>query len=376
MLIDLIKFRQELHKHPELSGEEKETAKLITSELEECQPTAIIREVGGHGVLASFKYGKRGPVILFRCELDALPIQESNTFAHRSRKKGISHKCGHDGHMAILIGVARSLNSLNLKNGTVHLLFQPAEETGKGAQLVLDDSKFPSTAIDYVFALHNLPGYPMHHILTFEPWFTATVQSMDIQLKGKTAHAAEPEMGINPAYVVANIINEFKTLEQPEPIDKDFALITIVHIKVGEKDYGISPASGELHLTLRTWSTVRMESLKKDIERSLKNFCAEHLVSCQFEYLEYFPAVKNDPACCDQIKQAASKSNLELLSLSHPLRFGEDFGWYSQNYKSAMFGIGTGIDTPALHQNDYDFPDEIIPTGITMFTSIIKQILA
>jgi amidohydrolase len=373
--LDLIKFRRTLHSRPELSGKEKETAKIICTELDKLYPSAIITDLGGHGILAIYEFNSKGPGILLRCELDALPIDELNSFQHKSIYNNRSHKCGHDGHMAILMGVAELLSDKKYSRGRVLLLFQPAEETGRGAQSVLDDQKFPSKQFEFAFALHNLPGYPMHQILLSGPWFNATVLSMNIQFMGKTAHASEPEMGNNPSYVIANLIHEFKKLEHPDPNEEEFALVTIVHTKVGEKDYGISPAVGELHLTLRTWATERMESLKIDIEKAIERNSTPQNISYQFEYLEYFPAVKNDPECGELIIKASERAKLDFKKLFHPLRFGEDFAWFSQNYKSAMFGLGAGIYTPALHQDDYDFPDEIIESGISMFLEIIDQIL-
>lgn len=161
----LVRLRKELHQHPEVSGKEIETSRRILSFLENYQPAELITELGTTGVMAIYKGKKAGKTVLFRCELDALPTEETNDFEHRSLNNGVSHKCGHDGHMAILCGLAAELHQNKPKSGTVVLLFQPAEEDGSGAQKVLLDPKFATIQPDYVFALHNLPGFPRHQIV-------------------------------------------------------------------------------------------------------------------------------------------------------------------------------------------------------------------
>jgi amidohydrolase len=156
----LILLRKELHKNPEVSGKELQTSKRIISFLEKQAPDEIITEIGGAGIAAIYKSKEAGKTVLFRCELDALPIEEINSFEHRSLINGVSHKCGHDGHMAILCGLASELSQNRPETGTIILLFQPAEEDGSGAQKVFSDTKFASLKPDYVFALHNLPGFP------------------------------------------------------------------------------------------------------------------------------------------------------------------------------------------------------------------------
>lgn len=186
----LVTLRQWLHTHPEISGEEKNTAAYLVGLLQSLNPDFIKEKIGGEGILVLFDSGKPGPVLLFRSELDALPIQETNDFAHRSLANGISHKCGHDGHATILYGLAEKLARQWPLSGKVCLLFQPAEETGEGAERVVADSIFRNIKPDYVFALHNLPGYETGAIVIKEGLFSAAVNSIVIKLKGKTAHAA------------------------------------------------------------------------------------------------------------------------------------------------------------------------------------------
>ena len=159
--IDLKAFRRDLHAHPEISGEEKETAKRVLAVLNTLKPDALLTEVGGTGILATFGTDEKGPQVMVRCELDALPIQEVNTFGHKSVNKGVSHKCGHDGHATILTGLAEKLAAKRPAKGRVHLLYQPAEENGAGAAAVLKDPRMQDKHFDLVLALHNLPGYKL-----------------------------------------------------------------------------------------------------------------------------------------------------------------------------------------------------------------------
>lgn len=200
MTIELIKsLRKKLHKHPELSGQEAETAGRIKRFIKKYDDAKIIENIGGHGLAVIYEFSSTGPTIVIRCELDALPIEEINNFEYRSRIKKVSHKCGHDGHMAILTGLTFWLKKQNFNNGKVILLFQPAEEKGTGAFAVINDSKFSDINPDYIFALHNIPGEPLHSIVMLDGNFSSTVQSVAIQLEGEESHSAQPEQGINPA---------------------------------------------------------------------------------------------------------------------------------------------------------------------------------
>lgn len=375
MVNKLISLRKDLHKHPEVSGNEKETANRIRKFLQENTSAKLIDDLGGHGLAAVFNFPKEGPTVMFRCELDALPIPEINDFEHKSVFSKISHKCGHDGHMAILAGIASWLNTQDFKKGRVTLLFQPAEETGQGAAAILQDPKFEELESDYTFALHNIPGAELHKIITVKDNFSASVQSLAIFLKGKESHASEPEKGINPARAVSQLIEEFSNLNEPDLSKKNFALLTPVHINMGQAAYGISAGEAELHYTLRTWSEEEMASLKERLFRLTENITGKENLKYSYKIFDQFPATKNHAFCNTLIRKAAKLNGMKTEERSTPFKFGEDFGWFSQKGKAAMFGLGAGIDSPALHNPDYDFPDEILETGIKIFQSIISEIL-
>jgi amidohydrolase len=374
-LKELIQLRQELHKHPEVSGNEYKTAQRIFDFLSKYKPNQVIKNLGGVGILAIYKGKEDGKSILFRCELDALPIQEINEFDYKSLYEGVSHKCGHDGHMAILCGMVKTLHENPLEKGTVMLLFQPAEEDGNGAKRVINDSNFAAIKPDFAFALHNLPGYKKHQIVIKENTFTCAVNSMIIQLEGKTSHAGEPENGINPALAIAEITTFFNSKINTDVASKNYCLITPIHINMGEKAYGVSAGYGEIHFTVRSNSNSQMRIIESDLEENVKEIASKFNLKTKIDWTQSFQANENNVEAVNFIRKSASILNLDTLEKELPFTFGEDFGLFTQNFKGAMLGLGSGENTPALHNPDYDFPDEIIQTGVQLFHQITKEIL-
>jgi len=372
---ELINLRKELHENPELSGFEYNTAQRIKKFVEKHHPTSVIENIGGAGIAVIYDFPKKGKSITIRCELDALPIEEENQFSYRSNKKDVSHKCGHDGHMTIVAGLSLWLKNQIFESGRIVLLFQPAEETGTGAYQVIQDEKFEKIKTDYYFALHNIPKEPLHNIIIMDKGFSAEVESLIIKIQGKESHAAEPENGINPALGISYIISEMSKLNISNPNGDDFTVLTPVHINMGQKSYGVSPANGELHYTIRAWSNEKMKALKSQIKTLVESTCLSHQLKYEMEWLEHFPASINDKESNTYILKSAQENKFKIIERPYPFKFGEDFGWFSREYKAAMFGLGAGVNSPALHNADYDFPDEIIETGITMFKSIILNIM-
>ena len=372
---DIIALRHELHSKPEVSNSEYQTAEIIKQYIQQYNPTEIIEGIGGAGLAAIYQYSDTGKTIVIRCELDALPIQEQNEMSYRSTNEGVSHKCGHDGHMAIVSSLAKWLDLADFNTGKVILLYQPAEENGQGAERVLQDIRYSELQADYVFALHNLPKEPMHQILLMNKGFSAEVQSLIVRLTGKESHAAEPENGINPTLAVSQITAQLADLNVPYPEEDTFAVLTPVHINVGQPSYGISPGTGEIHYTIRTWNKGEMQLLKSKILKSIAEISEQYKLQHDVEWLEYFPASINDRDSNELVRKAAIVNDFNITEKNYPFKFGEDFGWYSDHYKTSIFGLGAGMNTPALHNADYDFPDELIATGSTMFKAIIRNAL-
>ncbi len=299
-----------------------------------------------------------------------------NDFSHKSIFEGVSHKCGHDGHIAILCALAVKLSQNPPKLGNIILLFQPAEETGEGALAVSKDANFQNLKVDYAFALHNIPGERLGEIIIKDGTFSCAVNSIKIELTGKTSHAAEPQNGINPANAIANIVKEYSKFNQPNISEKQFCIVTPVHIMMGEKAYGVSAGQAELHFTLRSDKNAAMKKLMETLETTANNIADAENLKINISWSQEFMANENDPICADVVRNAANSLNYNLQEKQFPFSWGEDFGLITQKIPGAMFGIGAGENCPALHNPDYDFPDELIEIGSKMFYEIWNQINA
>jgi amidohydrolase len=370
----IVELRHELHQNPELSDSEFITAERITGFLAHYNPTELIRGIGGNGIACIFKGKEEGPSVLFRCDMDALPIDEENDFEYKSQEKGVSHACGHDGHMAIMVGLADLFSKNPPKKGQLVLLFQPSEENGQGASRVLNDEKFKKLKIDYVFALHNLPGFPKGEIILREKVFTSASKGIIIKLTGKTSHAAEPENGVSPAIAMSNIVKELTFLPNENRFS-DFTLVTVIYARLGEVAFGTSPGNAEIMATLRSYSNEDMQILTERAQVIAKENAFRYNLKFDINFTEEFPAMMNHAESVKDIELAAKSSNINFRYLPEPFRWSEDFAHYTQKFPGALFGLGSGEKHPQLHSLDYDFPDNIIEKGVKIFYEIYSLIV-
>jgi len=371
---NLIKLRKYLHQNPEVSGKEEATQKTILKFLEHLKPTKIIKNIGGFGIAYIFDSEKEGPTLLIRADTDALPINEINSIEHISKNNGVAHLCGHDGHTTILCGLAEIVNGEPPESGKLVLLFQPAEETGEGAISVIEDVKFDEIQPDFSFGLHNLPGFEKNTVFCKTEAFSSASTGAIIKLKGLSSHAAYPEDGNNPDICIADLIKEYNSIPSNFNFE-DFVLVTIIHIKLGEIAFGTTPGDAVIMLTIRSFLNKDMDLLKNHINDITEQTCKKHSIDYTINLTEDFPATLNDTSCFKIVEETAIKSKIKFETLKSPFRWSEDFGHFSNISKSAFFGIGSGVDHPQLHNENYDFPDEIIEVGIKMFYGIYKKIL-
>jgi amidohydrolase len=371
----LTSFRHELHRHPENSGEEKETSDRVISFLEQYRPDTIIRNLGGYGLAAIYSGRENGPTVLIRCELDGLPITEIGQAPHRSTYPGKGHLCGHDGHMTMVAGLATLLHRTRPASGRVILLFQPAEETGAGAKAVINDPKFIELTPDYSFSLHNLPGQALHEVGIKEGPFNCASQGLWITLEGKTSHASHPEDGISPAAAMCDLITAFKALPDNPEFTDGFALVTVVHARLGEEAFGITPGFAKVMVTLRSETDNVMALLQEESEILIKNVEKKYGLKVAFGYEDIFAASINAPDAVEILNTAFTDENIARKQMTSPMRWSEDFGQFGKVSKSAMFTLGSGLDQPQLHNPDFDFPDELIETGTKIFHRVIRNIL-
>lgn len=369
----LLELRRRLHSLPELSGGEAATSALIRDFLKGHQPDRMVEDLGGHGLAAIFRGEKEGPTVLLRCELDAVPVWESDR-PHQSTADGVAHACGHDGHMAILCGMARQLAQRRPESGRVVLLFQPAEETGAGAAAVSADPRFADIRPDWAFALHNLPGYPFGQIVMKSGPMACASQGLMAMLGGKPAHAAWPETGCSPALALGRIVT---ALDAENHVDSEegFAQATIVHARLGEEVFGTTPAEGVVMATLRSDSEAGMEALVARAREIVQREAEASGLTWAIEWRDIFPATINDKDACDHLQGAAREADVACRILEEPMRASEDFGHFTSLTPGVLFGLGSGENHPALHTRTYDFPDDLLDVGLRLWRALIDRLL-
>jgi amidohydrolase len=381
---EITAFRRELHSRPELSECETWTAKTIAVRLAKARPDKIVERLGTMqtGICAVFDSAQPGPTLLIRAELDALPIQESNTFDHRSTTSGVSHKCGHDGHMATLVAVADGLCDKPITAGRVYLLFQPAEETGTGAAAVIADKRFKAlTPPDFVYAFHNVPKYPFGRVLVRDGTFAQASVGFIVKYRGKTSHSSYPEHGINPSRAVTELIMAVNSLDT-RLADQVVAPVlgTISYAQLGDANlglnFGTTPGEASVAGVIRAQRTDDLTQVRAHLTDVALRLAAESGLSHDLTWHEAFAATVSSEECVDTIECAAGDAALTVERLQSPFRWSEDFGYFTEAYNGAFFGLGSGVEQPQLHDDGYDYPDELIDIGAKLYRAIIDRHLA
>ena len=363
-------FRRDLHRHPEVSGTEARTASRVASALSVIGGWEVRGGIGGHGVLATRVIDPSGPALLLRADMDALPIQEEgDDRPHRSVHDGVAHLCGHDGHTTMLLAAAERIAEDPPSTGTVHLIFQPAEETGQGARAILADDGFPS-GIDRAVALHNIPGVQRGTVVVGPGSFTHAVRSTVYTLIGRTAHAGESANGLHPGPAAGRLLQVLGR-EASGP----GRAVTVVHAVVGDAAYGTAPGRAEVHVTARSTDDADLDALEEELDTTVRTICREAGLSLDLQRREHFAACHNDPDVVEAIRRAARAAGAPVEERRDPFRWGEDFGFFTQHIPGALFGLGAGIDHPSLHTGTYDFPDDLIDPGARILHAIVHETL-
>lgn len=374
-VIELQAFRHELHRHPEVSGEEQETARRVVEALQPLAPSRIVTDLGGHGVAAVFDSGLTGPTLLIRAELDALPIEEKSAADHRSTIPGKGHLCGHDGHSTILLALARGLSRQAVGKGRVVLLWQPAEEDGSGAAAVLADPRFQEIRPDFAYSLHNMPGLAFGTVALKSGPVNCASRGMKIRLSGKTAHASQPETGISPMAAMSRLMPELTALSHGAPPSTDFTLATVTHAALGEPAFGIAPGDAEIWVTLRTLVDDRMADLCERAETLVTEAVRPAGLQHSISYHDIFFHCENAQETVDHLEAALQAEGIRFDEGNLPMRASEDFGRLRAVCPSAMFFLGAGENHPALHNPDYDYPDDLTAIGARIFMAVIRKAL-
>ena len=373
-VIELTAWRRKLHAMPEVSGEEVATAAEVQGFLADTKPDRIVTGLGGTGVAVVYDSGLAGPTVLFRAELDALPIEEIGTPDYRSKIPGKGHMCGHDGHMTMLAALGRQFGREKPKHGRVILMFQPAEETGAGAAAVIADEKFQGLIPDYSFSLHNMPGLPLGRVWLKQGIVNCASRGLKVVLTGRTAHASMPETGISPVPAVAALMPALTALSEGSIETGDMLLATVTHASVGEPAFGIAPGRAEVWVTLRTMTDGQMEALMARAETLVREIAAAGSLEYAMDYHDIFGQCENDAQATEMLRAAMEAEGVPH-DAGETMRGSEDFGRFATVSKSAMFFLGAGENMPNLHNPNYDFPDDLIPIGTKIFMRVARDIL-
>lgn len=367
-------LRNKFHQLAEPSGLEKGTASLICEELEKYKPCKIHTFHDSYSVLAEWRFSDDSRTVLIRGDIDAVKVKETLSLPYASFREDVSHKCGHDGHIVILLEVARKLSEMHLPFGRVLLFFQAEEESGQGACKLLQQSILSQFDIVRIYGFHNIPGFPINSIICREESFTCSVISCDIAIEGKSAHAAEPENGISPIPAAFQLLESVDRFNQPDLEQEDYCLVTPIEVHLGEKAYGVAAGSGVIRLTIRTNNEKRLIFIKHSIEQLISSIETQTSgLIMSIDWLEHFVSVRNNTSAVSEITSASKELGLQYLIKQTPFTWGEDFGFLTQKYSGAMFGIGAGEAHPPLHNSNYDFPDEIGPVAVALLCRLIHN---
>lgn len=360
-----IALRHTLHDNPELSGEEVITKKLLMDFISENTTMEVFDR--GRWFYAVHHEGDDLETIAFRADFDAIMDSEGCAF----------HGCGHDGHSATLAGFALTLEGEKLDKNIV-LLFQFGEENGSGALECREI--FNEVKIDRIYGQHNMPGYKANTIFVKKGTMMYASKGMSIMLTGKQSHASQPENGVNPAYLIGELIRFVKPLSKDYGYNDyelanltDVTLATIVNLQLGEKAFGVSPAYGEINLTIRSAKKEDLKMLEESLEDFVRRRCEKYGMTYEIEFFDVFPVTSNDEELVDRFIETIEPSEFELVVMDDALRGSEDFGWYGEIKPAMFFFIGSGEDFPSIHTEDYEFQDELIETGVDVFNLIARS---
>jgi hippurate hydrolase len=374
---DLVAIRHKLHSHPELSYQEVATAELVATKLEGWGYT-VTRKIGGEGLVAQLRCGSGKRNIGLRADMDALPIHEENEFAHRSQTTGVMHACGHDGHTTMLLGAAAQLARTKNFNGTVNLIFQPAEEAGfdSGAQRMMKDGLFERFPCDAVYGLHNTPGLAVGKFGFRSGAFMAACDTVIITIHGKSGHAARPHLAVDPVVMAGSLIMALQTVVSRNIDPTQTAVVTIGVLRSGNVA-NVIPDTARLELSVRSFSPQVRKLLRERIENLAHQQCGSYGGTAEIVYKEGYPVLVNSG---DETTFAADVARelfgAEQVIEPYELIAGsEDFAYFLQQKPGCFFRLGNGA-TQAVHNSRYDFNDDSILIGAAFWTRLVEKFLA
>ncbi len=381
----MVALRRDIHAHPELSFEERRTAELVAGKLGEWG-IPVHRGLGGTGVVGVLRSGTSPRALGLRADMDALPLQEFNSFAHASRHAGKMHACGHDGHTAMLLAAAQHLAATRNFDGTVYLIFQPAEEGGAGAREMMRDGLFDKFPMEAVFGMHNWPGMPAGSFALSPGPVMASSNEFRITIRGKGGHAALPHNAVDPVLVACQMVQAFQTIvsRNLKPIDAGVISVTMIH---AGKASNVIADSCELQGTVRTFTLEVLDLIEARMREVAQGTCAAFGARCDFEFERSYPPTVNAAREVEFARRVmAGIVGEDQVLTQEPTMGAEDFAYMLQAKPGAYCFIGNGDGMHremghgggpcALHNPSYDFNDSLIPLGATYWVRLAETWLA
>lgn len=379
-------IRRDIHAHPEVGYEVHRTSDLVASKLEQWGLT-VTRGIGRTGLVATLKRGTSARSIGLRADMDALPMQESNDFAHRSTVAGAMHACGHDGHTAMLLGAAQYLASNPDFDGTVHFIFQPAEEAGAGAQAMIEDGLFERFPVDAVFGVHNWPGIPEGHFGVRPGPIMASTSIFKITLRGAGCHGAMPHMGRDPLFTAAQLVTALQSIlsRNKNPIDAAAMSVTQIH---GGEAFNVVPTDAWIGGTVRTFSDETLDLIESRMRAIVSATALAYDCESEISFDRNYPPTVNDVAqtafAVDVMREVVGDDKVNAAV--DPTMAAEDFSFMLRARPGcyAFLGNGMGDHRTAghgagpclLHNASYDFNDALLPVGARYFVRLAQRFLA
>ena len=375
-------LRRDIHAHPELCFKEQRTSDVIAQALTDWG-IPVHRGLGTTGVVGIIKNGTSSRAVGLRADIDALPMQEGNTFAHASQHAGKMHACGHDGHTAMLLAAAKHLSKHRNFDGTVYLVFQPAEEGGGGAREMIKDGLFTLFPMEAMFGAHNWPGMKVGQFALKAGPCYASSNEFKIVIKGKGAHGAMPHLGVDPVPAAAAMVQGFQTIisRNMKPIDTGVISVTMIH--TGEAT-NVIPEVCEMQGTVRTFTTELLDLIETRMKAMAEATAAAYDCSCEFHFhRNYPPTINHDAETAFAQKVLAEVVGPENVLPFEPTMGAEDFSYYLLEKPGCYFMIGNGdgahregghgLGPCMLHNPAYDFNDDLIPLGATAWVRMAER---
>ena len=371
---ELTRWRRDIHAHPELGFEESRTAAIVAEKLRQfgCE---VHTGIGRTGVVGVLRAGNGARTIGLRADMDALPIHEANAFEHRSTQPGKMHACGHDGHTTMLLAAARYLAGTRRFDGTVHFIFQPAEEGQGGAQAMIADGLFERFPCDRVFGMHNRPGLPLGKFAVRSGPMMAGGAFFDIDITGKGAHGARPETGVDSVLVASHLTTALQAIVARNVSPVQTAVVSVTMIHAGDA-YNVIPQSARLSGTVRAFSREVMATVEQSMRRIAEGVTQAFGARCTVDFrVIYSPTVNNGEAADFAAKICAEVVGTGNVDRNPPLIMAsEDFSFMLEKVPGCYFNIGNGAGEGSceVHNPGYDFNDEALPIGATVFARIVE----